>query len=220
MYFGYKILSPLIAKQLSKVTESKESYRLNRSQTSDLWNTSPALYQLSYPALGWWRSLHSHCFAGGARQKPLQYLARLAYPCNQESRPSVIRYNPETCRKGASSLSLSFTYTAIKGDSISSRECPQVNNSSFSFLFFTQVVKSMIAKLKAYYNTSVPVRYPSPSLNSNPALHLGVWGPWEDWTEIRSYSGWKQNSLSGMSDISFIQRKVSLRTCYYFQNFT
>ncbi|PIK58897.1 putative arylsulfatase B isoform X2 [Apostichopus japonicus] len=42
------------------------------------------------------------------------------------------------------------------------------------------VVKSMIAKLKAYYNTSVPVRYPSPSLNSNPALHLGVWGPWED----------------------------------------
>lgn len=42
------------------------------------------------------------------------------------------------------------------------------------------VVKSMISKLKAYYNTSVPVRYPSPSYNSNPALHLGIWGPWED----------------------------------------
>lgn len=43
-----------------------------------------------------------------------------------------------------------------------------------------EIVNFMISKLKAYYNTSVPVRYPDPSSESNPALHLGIWGPWED----------------------------------------
>ncbi|XP_072050869.1 arylsulfatase J-like isoform X2 [Amphiura filiformis] len=40
------------------------------------------------------------------------------------------------------------------------------------------VVKMMLAKLAEYYNTTVPVLWPDPDPNCDPANHGGVWGPW------------------------------------------
>ena len=40
-------------------------------------------------------------------------------------------------------------------------------------------LKEMLDRLEEYRKTSAPVFYPAPDPRSNPALHGGVWGPWE-----------------------------------------
>ena len=41
-------------------------------------------------------------------------------------------------------------------------------------------VMELLARLEVYNSTSVPVRYPPPDPAANPALHDGMWVPWED----------------------------------------
>ncbi|XP_041485158.1 arylsulfatase B-like [Lytechinus variegatus] len=42
-----------------------------------------------------------------------------------------------------------------------------------------EVVAELVCRLEAYYQTSVPVRFPDQTVKANPASHHGVWGPWE-----------------------------------------
>eukprot|EP00057_Strongylocentrotus_purpuratus_P032679 XP_788463.2 PREDICTED: arylsulfatase B isoform X2 [Strongylocentrotus purpuratus] len=42
-----------------------------------------------------------------------------------------------------------------------------------------EVVTELVGRLEAYYKTSVPVRFPNQTVKADPALHHGVWGPWE-----------------------------------------
>ena len=44
---------------------------------------------------------------------------------------------------------------------------------------YPEVVKSLLDRLQAYNQTAVPCRYPHYDPKSDPALHGGVWGPWE-----------------------------------------
>lgn len=43
---------------------------------------------------------------------------------------------------------------------------------------YPDVVKSLLQKLEKYWSSSVPVQYPPPDLDADPALHGGYWGPW------------------------------------------
>ncbi|XP_030848937.1 arylsulfatase J [Strongylocentrotus purpuratus] len=44
---------------------------------------------------------------------------------------------------------------------------------------YPDVVNELVQKLEEYYKGSVPVRYPDPDLEADPALHGGSWGPWK-----------------------------------------
>ena len=44
---------------------------------------------------------------------------------------------------------------------------------------YPSVVKMMLGKLDEYYQTIVPVIYPDPDPNCDPAKRGGVWGPWK-----------------------------------------
>ena len=45
---------------------------------------------------------------------------------------------------------------------------------------YPEKVKELLSRLAEYNNTAVPVRYPKPDLAANPALHDGVWSPWDN----------------------------------------
>ena len=45
---------------------------------------------------------------------------------------------------------------------------------------YPEKVKKLLTRLAEYNNTAVPVRYPKPDLAANPALHDGVWSPWDN----------------------------------------
>ena len=44
---------------------------------------------------------------------------------------------------------------------------------------YPSVVKMMLGKLDDYYQTIVPVIYPDPDPDCDPAKRGGVWGPWK-----------------------------------------
>ncbi len=44
---------------------------------------------------------------------------------------------------------------------------------------YPSVVQMMLGKLQDYYKTIVPVLWPDPDPNCDPAKRGGVWGPWE-----------------------------------------
>ncbi|ESO82996.1 hypothetical protein LOTGIDRAFT_197818 [Lottia gigantea] len=44
---------------------------------------------------------------------------------------------------------------------------------------YPDIVDKMLFKLSAYSKTAIPARYPDPDPRCNPALHGGVWTPWE-----------------------------------------
>ena len=44
----------------------------------------------------------------------------------------------------------------------------------------TDLVRHLLDRLAYYNSTAVPVRYPAPDPDCNPALHGGAWGPWKD----------------------------------------
>lgn len=68
-------------------------------RTSDLWVASPAVCQLSYPALSWWQSLHSNFFAA---RTPVRSHSTL-YTVLPEFRPQVsVEYNPDSDKEGIS----------------------------------------------------------------------------------------------------------------------
>ncbi|XP_072174489.1 arylsulfatase B-like [Diadema setosum] len=43
---------------------------------------------------------------------------------------------------------------------------------------FPDVVKELVEKLRVYYQSSVPVRFPNQTFQADPGLHHGVWMPW------------------------------------------
>lgn len=45
---------------------------------------------------------------------------------------------------------------------------------------YPEVVMDLLNKMAGYNKTAVPCRYPEYDPKSNPELHGGVWGPWED----------------------------------------
>ncbi len=45
---------------------------------------------------------------------------------------------------------------------------------------YPDVVNMMLYKLAQYNATAVPAVFPPQDPRSNPELHGGVWGPWED----------------------------------------
>ncbi len=42
------------------------------------------------------------------------------------------------------------------------------------------IVEQLLDRLAFYNSTAVPCRYPDPDPKSNPKLHDGAWGPWQD----------------------------------------
>lgn len=44
---------------------------------------------------------------------------------------------------------------------------------------YPEIVNFLLKKLAAYYEDSVPVRFPKESWEASPSLHNGLWGPWE-----------------------------------------